>query len=131
MSKLLFFLLISFAILLEGTITSIPIVLDMLLIFYILKRKSSLFILAFISGIILDVFEVRALGLTSIFFISFLFIVFQYARKFEIATYPFVFFASFLGGLFYLWIFNYNYVFQQATVSSIISILVFIGLKKL
>jgi len=131
MNKLTFFLLITFAILFEGTITSIPIVLDVLLVFYILKRKSRIFITAFILGIILDVFMVRTLGLTSIFFIAFIFVVFLYERKFETVTYPFVFFASFLGGFFYLWIFKYDHIFVQAVVSSIITVLLFKGLKKL
>lgn len=120
-----FFLLFTFAILLEGTITSIPIVLDVLLVFYILERKSRLFILALISGIILDVFGVRALGLTSIFLIAFIFIVLLYERKFEIATYPFVFFSSFLGSFMYLLLFGYNYLIQQAIVSSLFAVLLF------
>lgn len=131
MSQLYFLFFISLAILLEGTVTSIPIVLDVLLVFYILKRTSRIFIPAFISGIILDVFGVRTLGITSIFFIVFLFIVLQYARKFEISTYPFVFFASFAGGLTYLTIFRYHHILEQAIVSSLISVLLFKGLRKL
>lgn len=125
MSKIFFLFFLIFAILLEGTITSIPLVALVLLVVYILKRKSSLFILALISGIVLDVFSVRTLGSSSIYFVSFLFIVFLYERKFEITTYPFVFVSSFLGGLMYLWIFGYGYVFQQAAVSSIIAVLLF------
>lgn len=131
MSKIFFLFFLIFAILLEGTITSIPLVLDVLLVVYILRRKSFLFILALISGIVLDVFSVRTLGSSSIYFVSFLFIIFLYERKFEITTYPFILFSSFLGGLFYLWIFGYNYILQQAIASSIISILLFIGLKRL
>ncbi|MEK7534705.1 MAG: hypothetical protein AAB600_05270 [Patescibacteria group bacterium] len=125
MNKLTFFLLITFAILFEATITSIPIVLDVLLVFYILKRKSGIFITAFILGIILDVFMVRTLGLTSIFFIAFIFVVFLYERKFEIVTYPFVFFASFLGSLISLLLFGYNYLIQQAIVSSLFAVVLF------
>jgi len=125
MSKIFFLFFLIFAILLEGTITSVPLVLDVLLVVYILKRKSSLFILALISGIVLDVFSVRTLGLSSIFFISFLCIVFLYERKFETTTYPFVFFSSFLGGASYLLIFGYDHVLEQAVVNSIIAVLLF------
>lgn len=123
--NILFFLILIFAILLEGIITSIPLVLDVLLVAYILKRKSSLFILALILGIVLDVFSVRTLGSSSIYFVSFLFIVFLYERKFEITTYPFILFSSFLGALFYLWIFGYDYVLLQSLASSLISVLLF------
>lgn len=125
MSKLAFFLLICLAILLEGTITSMPLVLDILIVFYITKRNSGIFILSFISGVVLDIFGVRVLGLTSIFFITFIFIILQYGRKFEIATYPFVFFSSLMGGLFYLWLFKYDDVFMQGVANSIIAVLMF------
>lgn len=131
MSKLFFSLLIIVAIFLEGIITSIPIVSLVLLIFYILKRTSSIFFLAFILGISLDVLSVRILGSSSAFFIAFIFIVFLYERKFEIATYPFVFFSSFLGGFLYLWIFGYNHVLEQSLASSLIAVLLFGILKNL
>ena len=123
----LFFLIL--AILLEATLTSIPIVLDLLLVFFILKRKSRLLVYAFVSGMVLDIFRVRALGLTGIFFIVFILLVFLYEKKFEIATYPFVFFASFLGGIAYLVLFDYNSVFWQGLSSSIVAILLFKGLS--
>jgi len=123
----LFFLIL--AILLEATLTSIPIVLDLLLVFFILKRKSRMLVYAFVSGMVLDIFRVRALGLTGIFFIVFILLVFLYEKKFEIVTYPFVFFASFLGGIGYLYLFSYGYVLEQALGGSIIAILMFKGLS--
>lgn len=129
MNNLFFFLLLFIAVLIEGVVISIPIVLDVIIIFFILKRSYWLFLPAFVSGIFLDVLSVRALGLSSLFFVLFIFIVALYERKFEIATYPFVFLSSFLGGFLYLLIFGYNHIVGQAIMSSLIAIVLFKGLK--
>lgn len=119
----LFFIIL--AILLEGTVVSLPVVLDLLLIFFVLKKRSRVLVPAFFSGLALDIFRVRTLGITGVFFIVFIFLVFLYERKFEIATYPFVFFASFLGGAVYLHLFGYNNVFWQGVINSIVAVLLF------
>jgi len=131
MSNIYFLFFIIVATLLEGTITSIPLVVLALLVFYILKRQSSIFTIAFVSGIILDILSVRTLGSSSAFFIAFIFIVLLYERKFEIATYPFVLFASFLGGTSYLLIFGYDHVLEQALANSLIAALLFRLLGKI
>jgi len=119
----LFFLIL--AILLEATVISIPIVLDVLLVYFILSKKSRLLIFAFVAGIILDILRIRVLGLTSIFFMVFILLVFLYEKKFEIATYPFVFFAAFLGGILYLLMLNYSYVLEQAVMGALIAAILF------
>ena len=124
-SNIYFLLFLIPAVLIEGTVISVPIVLAVLLLCYILKRKSSIFILAFVSGIMLDVFGVRTIGASSLFFILFIFLVMLYQRKFEITTYPFVFFSSLVGGSVYLWVFGYNHVVEQAVAGSIIALLMF------
>lgn len=131
MKKNILFLLLFLSIFLQTSITTIPIVLDVILIFYILNRKSWVFLLAFASGIFLDSLTVRSLGQSSIFFLSFLFIATLYERKFEIASSYFVFFASFLGSLFFLKIFDSDYIFQQAAISAIFSAFLFKGVKLL
>lgn len=99
----LFFLL---GIILEGTIWQLPITLCLLLIFFIFTKKASVFPLAFIAGLTLDVFRVDPIGLRSIFLILFLFLVALYERKFEIRSLPFVLTASVLGSSLYLLFFN-------------------------
>lgn len=130
MNKLYFLFIIVFAVILEGTITSLPIVLDVLLVFFIVKKRSRLLLPAFFSGIALDIFRVRPLGLTGIFFIVFILLVFLYERKFETATYPFVFFSSFLGGALYLFLFGSGQVLGQPLVSSIVAVLIFYIFKR-
>lgn len=124
-------ILLFFAILLEASITTVPLVLDILLVLYILKRKPWVFAAAFISGIFLDLFLVRTLGQSSVFFLIFLFIISLYGRKFEIVSSYFVLFSSFVGSLLFLKIFGYDYVFQQALISAIFSTLLFKGVKLL
>jgi hypothetical protein len=108
-----------------GAIATFPFALISLLSLTILFRRSWVFPLAFSTGLFLDISQVRPLGASSIFFIVFIFMLFLYARKFEIQTMPFVIFSSFLGSLGYLLVFSYNHVFEQALLSSLIAVLLF------
>ena len=123
--------LILFFLSILSAITTIPLVLIMLLCLTIVFKRSMLFALAFFYGLFLDLFLVRPLGQTSLFFLIFLIIVLLYERKFEIKTVPFVFFASFLGSLGYLLIYRYEHVLWQALASALIAALLFKGLKQL
>lgn len=112
-------------VLLEGTITTVPVTLLTLLILIIVSKQEWIIILAFFAGLWLDLLLIRPLGASSLFFAVFIFIVLLYGRKFEIQTFPFVCIASFLGAILYLWMFGYNYVLAQALVSAILAILLF------
>src|SRR5579859_116016 len=101
----LFFLLI-IATFLEGTVTTLPLVLICLLCLTIFFRNLYLFIAAFFVGILLDAFALRELGETSIFFLLLIFLILLYQRKYEINSYPFVLIASFVGSLLYLLLFG-------------------------
>lgn len=128
MTRLLL-LLFFIAFILEAFVTTIPLVLDILLILYIINRKAWVFLAAFIIGLLLDISAVRVLGQSSIFFITLLFIATLYERKFEITSGYFVFFASFLGSLIYLLIFGFNHAFWQALANSTISLFIFKGIN--
>ena len=106
-------------------VTTLPLVLIVLLCLYIVFERPMVFALAFFTGLFLDLFLVRFLGQTSLFFVIFLITVLLYEKKFEIKTKPFVFFAGFLGSLLYLLIYSNDYVFGQALVSSVIALLLF------
>ncbi|MEK7450935.1 MAG: hypothetical protein AAB662_03310 [Patescibacteria group bacterium] len=126
-----FFLALTFLIvILSLFVASWPIVL-VLLIFLAFERKTWIFFLAFFGGIILDLMLFRFLGATSLFLAAFIFLIFLYENKFEIYTLPFVLIVSFVGSALYLVIFGYNYIFQQAIVSSIIAVLLFALCKNL
>ena len=121
-------LILFFATILEA-ITTLPLVLIVLLCLAVIFEKTWIFALAFFMGLLLDLFQLRNLGQTSLFFIVFLIIVWLYEGKFEIKTNPFVFLSTFVGTFFYLIFFGYNYVFGQALVSSIIAVLLFKALS--
>ena len=125
MRKWIFWLLLSMAILFEGGLTSLPLVLNVLLVFYLIERKQTLFFIAFLGGILLDILLLRTPGQSSLFFIIVFLILSLYERKFEIQTIPFIFFSSFFASLAFLAIFGYSFIFLQALVSSFITIFLF------
>ena len=121
----LFFFLLIFSLFLEGTVTSLPLVFLCLLCLTIFMRDSTLFFLAFLAGIFLDAFALRALGQTSIFLLIAVFLILLYQRKYEINSYPFVLIASFVGSLIFLMVFGYTNALVEACVSAIIAVLLF------
>lgn len=116
------FLLLLF---IEGTVTSFPLVLIFLLCLMVMKRAEWIFLLAFLSGVVLDILSLRPLGTTSILLVLFVFITLLYERKYEIATIPFVFSASLIGSFFYLSLLHYPSLIESV-VSSIVAVLAFI-----
>jgi len=124
--KLLAVLLLSVALILQASLTTIPLIFLCLLAFMALLRANWLFVLAFIFGILLDLVTFRALGASSIFLIVILFLVLLYQSKFEIATNAFIIVLSFLGSFGYLFLFGYHQdLLLQAILSSIIGLLMF------
>jgi hypothetical protein len=113
------------ALLLEGTVTNLPLVFVSLVILTVAMRSLFLFLLAFVSGIFLDAFALRPIGETSIFLLLCVFLILLYQRKYEINSYPFVLFASFVGSLIYLFMFGYVHAFTLAIASIVISFLLF------
>lgn len=130
MSTLLFFLLFLIAIILEGTLTIIPLFLSVLLVAYIIKDKNWIFPVAFFCGIFLDILSLRTIGESSTFFVIFIFTVALYEHKFEVQSIPFVFFASFLGSLFYSFLFVKSGIFWESLASALISVIIFLLLYK-
>lgn len=117
-------LLTLFAIFISG-ITTIPVLLSLLVVCAVVFRKSWVFFLAFGLGFLLDLFLLRPLGQTGLFFSILILALFLYERKFETRTLTFVFFASFLGSIIYLMIFGYNNVLIQSALNAIVGVLFF------
>lgn len=125
MRILLIVLSLFLAILIEGVFTSVPLVLVTLFIFGITNIDKKLLLAAFLSGVILDTITLQMVGISSLYFCIFLFIVQLYQKKFELYTFPFVFGAIFLGSFFYLLLLGYSSAFLVALTSSVISLIVF------
>jgi len=124
--KFLAVLLLSIALILEASITTIPFVLLILLVFMAASRANWLFILAFVFGILLDLMGFKTLGISSTFFIIVLFLILLYQSKFEIATGVFILAVSFLSSFGYLFLLGYHQnLFLQAALSSIIGLIMF------
>ncbi len=120
------FLLLFVAILLESTITNLPIVLVVLLCSAVILRNPGVFLWGFFSGIMLDALKLQTIGESSLFFLLFLLTAFLYDRKFEVQSVPFVLLFSFLGSVLYMWIFGNNYIFVHSVVNAMIAVGVFL-----
>ena len=130
--KLLAFVLLTIALILEASLTTIPFVFLGLLCLLVLSQENWLFIFAFVFGLALDVVTFKTPGASSAFLVVFLFLVLLYQSKFEIATNAFVFFASLLGSFGYLLFLGYNNnIVLQAILSSIIGLLLFKLMQRL
>lgn len=122
---LVLFLLLFFSIIAEGTVTMLPLVVISLLCLAILTRSSMVFVSAFVAGILLDAFALRPLGLTSLFLVTFVFLILLYQRKYEIYSYQFVVVASFLGGLLFLFTSHSVQPILYAFVGTIVAVCFF------
>ncbi len=106
--------------LLEGTVISLPLSLISLIFLSTTKKHLSVFYLAIISGLILDLITLRPLGTTAIFYVLFLFLLFLYERKYETSTLPFILVAVFVGVISYSVIFNIAHLVLQIILSMLI-----------
>ncbi len=97
---IIFFLILS--ILLEATVTTLPLSLVVLLFSGIVSRRSEIFIIAFFGGLLLDILTLRTLGLSSLYFITVVFVSLIYERKFETDTPLFILVFSFVSSFIYM-----------------------------
>lgn len=129
--KFLAVFLLSIALILEASLTTIPFVFLGLLVLMVLARANWLFLLAFIFGVLLDLVGFKTPGTSSLFFLIILFLILLYQSKFEIATNAFILAVSFLGSFGYLFLLGYHQnLLLQAVVSSIIGLLLFKLIQK-
>lgn len=126
---IIFFVLITLFILLEGTLTTIPLLFISLLCSLIVIRKPAIFYFAFFVGIFLDLLTVRFIGSTFLFMLLFFYLVLLYRKKYEIMSFPFVIVSTFVGAYLYLLIFARSSI-SLAVVSSLIAAL-FFGILRL
>ena len=124
--------LLALALVVEVSLTTVPLVFLLLLCLTVVLQEEWLFIAAFFCGLLLDLMSFRTLGTSSIFLTTFLFLALLYQSKFEITTGYFVTIASFLGSLLFLLLVGYTHlIIIQAIASSVIAIIMFEILKKI
>lgn len=130
MQKILLAFLV-FALLLEGTITSLPLVLLMLIFIATRFYHGNIFAIAFFAGLILDVMLVRHLGETSVYFLLILFLICMYERKYEISSPLFVTIITFVASCIYYFIFPVPQSFVQIVVATVLAFIGFSLVKQL
>lgn len=94
-------LLLLTLIVLEGSVTTVPLVLLYLILLTVFTSKHVVFGVAFGAGILIDLLLVRPIGQTSAFYLLFLFFIVLYERKYEMATVPYVLATSLVGTISY------------------------------
>ncbi len=123
MKQWILWLIFILAFFFEGTITTLSLVLISFLILMIFLKKKSLFYLALITGVILDIFLLRPLGITSLMLVIFLFLIHLYEKKFETSTNYFVLLFSFFGSLIYLFVLGIGNAFFQSVFNAILALI--------
>lgn len=122
-------ILLVLSVILEGALTNLPLTLLCLLCLTIIKRDAVVFPIAFFAGLVLDVFGLRQLGGTSVFFLTFVLMILLYQRKYEIYSYQFVMVASLLGSLLFLFFFGYKNAFLLAFMTSLLGAVLFASIR--
>jgi cell shape-determining protein MreD len=129
--KFLAIILLLLALVLEVSVTTIPFIFLVLLCLTVMLRVNWLFLLAFIFGLLFDLLSFKTLGISSSFFVAFLFLVLLYQSKFEITTGYFVFISSFIGSLLFFFLQGYtNAIILQTVLSAFIGLLLFKLIKQ-
>ena len=124
--------ILTVALILQTTLTTLPLVLLTLFCLTIIYKNNSIFIFAFTFGLLLDIITFKTPGFSSFFFVISLFLILIYQRKFEITTNYFVLISSFLGSIGYMLLFSYtDLIIAQAIASAIIGLTIFKLLPKI
>ncbi len=117
------------SVIVEGSITTFPLSILVIILSYIILRSNLVFVLAFLMGLLLDVMTFRRFGITSMIFLGLLFLIFLYQRKFEIASLPFVFFSLLIGGYTYAKFVIPDNQFLQSLLIAILGSLIYLCLS--
>ena len=122
-----FFLLLVASLFLQITSTFLPLTFIILLVWSIETDSITPFILAFFAGCLLDIFLLRIVGTTALYYLAVLLLVFLYERKFEVRSIQFVFFLSLVSTLFYFFIFHGSFQIVESLICSAFGVLLFAG----
>lgn len=110
-----------FMVLLEGTITTIPVALVILILIATKAERTTALGVAFTSGIFLDLLRVRTVGQTSLLLVTLLFFIFLYERKYEINTLPFVVVVTFVGSIIYGLLFQLPLLIISSFITTVLA----------
>lgn len=115
-------LVLLFALFFETTLLQLPLVLMSLLLLGVLYKERWIFLAAFLTGILLDMLAFRTVGISSLFFVTMLGLVFLYERKFEIQSFFFVGIATSILSLIFMMIFGSTNIILQLIFVELVSL---------
>ena len=113
--------------LLEASVTTIPLVLGFAIMLSSWSRTYWLIGVTFLLGFFLDLVAFQPLGISSLFFLVVLTLIFLYKRKYEIQSPIFITISAFIASLIYGGIFAHHHVFFSACIVAAIMGLVYTG----
>ena len=121
MTRYIFYIMLFIATYLEGTLTTVPLVLAIAIPYAVSTREESIFFAVFLSGIFLDLLSGQTIGFSSFYFLCSIFALLLYQRKYEIASYPFIALSTAVLSVLYLLIFVHTYILLQTFTSVVIA----------
>ncbi len=107
-------LLLFASIILESTVITVPLTFLIIIFAAVILKNNDVFILAFVSGLLLDILTLGTIGLTSGFYVIFVMLIFLYQKKFEIESSSFVTISAFIGSLAYLFLTRSNHLMLES-----------------
>ncbi|MBP6882020.1 MAG: hypothetical protein KBC15_00510 [Candidatus Levybacteria bacterium] len=123
---ILLFLLLGIALIVETSVSSLPLVLLFLIIVTVWRKSAHMLLLAFFSGLILDVLLVRNIGTTSIFFLVMIAGMILYQKKYELRSPFFVIPFSMVASMLYVVLFPVPQAFLHVVFSTLLAAILFV-----
>lgn len=123
---ILLFLLLGIALIVETSVSSLPLVLLFLIIVTVWRKSAHMLLLAFFSGLILDVLLVRNIGTTSIFFLVMIAGMILYQKKYELRSPFFVIPFSMVASMLYVVLFPVPQAFLHVVFSTLLAGILFV-----
>lgn len=124
MNKVFVFLAILFFMILP-MVSVVPFAVGILAVAYVLYRNSWVFAGALVGGLVLDSLSIDRIGVSSMYLLVFLLLIFLYERKFEIQTREFVFLTALVGSVGYLLIVKGEIATLSGFLSALIAVSIF------
>jgi cell shape-determining protein MreD len=123
---ILLFLLFGIALIVESSVSSLPLVALFLIIITVWCKSTHILFLAFLSGIILDILLVRNIGVTSMFFLVMIAGMVLYQKKYELRSPFFVIPFSMIASMLYVVIFPVPQPILHVIFSTILAAILFV-----
>lgn len=126
MRNFLFWVFVLVVSVLQASFLTIPVCLAFIIVYATFRRSAAPLFLAFVAGLVIDIFTVQTIGKTSLFFVAVSFLVIWYGGKFETNSPYFVTIATFFSCLVFMIFLGYNNAILGSLVCSAISFVAFI-----